>query len=462
MMRLRFGWVLLACGLCSTSADAQIGMGQGGGGIFVDPEGVLRAAQRTVRSVKKPANVPAEVAVPSKLRRVSLKALDQQLRQLQPNQPVPSELELLAGLVKIQYVIVDRERQDVWLAGPAEAWEIDETGRQLGVKSGRPVLHLDDLAAALRCVLVGQGFVECSIDPQQQGLAAIQQYELPAATSRREAVPYQQEIEELYGLQTVRTSGAPAGSRFSLVMIEADYRMKRMALAEDRGPNVTSHLDVLARMVQEGVSRQNVLARWWFAPLYTAVRVDAEQKVFQFEGQAVQLLNEAVYLDRSGGRRGGGAAGPDWDEFARDFTKRFPEIEQRFPVFADLHNLFDLMMVAGLIKQQGLGGWFQESRLLDADAYPLPLGSQPEFAEPVINFKIHARKQGNQRITYCTFGWGGVAMQPSAVLAPDLFTTEKAAELASVDAEFAPPVELDAAGDQPLPVNAFWQDAKKD
>lgn len=452
-MRHTLCFALFCMSLWTLPAHAQLGGGQGG--VYVDPEGVLRVSQRTGRPQKQKANVPEKVAVPSKLRRISLKSLDQQLRKLQPGQAPPAELALLAGLVEIDYVIIDRDRQDVWIAGPAEGWEIDQDGRELGIKTGRPVIHLQDLAAALRCVLNGQGFVECSIDPQQDGLVAIQRYELPSVTKRRDAVPYQDEIKQLYGLQTVRTSGVPEGSRFALVMIEADYRMKRMALEDERVRNVTSHLEVLSRLVEEGVSRQNVLARWWFAPLYTAIRSDTAKSVFQFEGQAVQLLNEAVFLDRSGTRHAGGQQAPQWDDFSKDFTQRFGELEQRYPVFADLRNLFDLMMVAGLIRQQGLSDWFADNSLLDPSAFPLPRGTQPKLAEPVVNFRLHARRMGNYRISYSTFGWGGVAMRPSSVLAPELFKSGDSPVLANIQTAFTVTAQPTA------PLDSFWQDAAR-
>src|SRR5690606_11644110 len=109
-MRHTLCFALFCMSLWTLPAHAQLGGGQGG--VYVDPEGVLRVSQRTGRPQKQKANVPEKVAVPSKLRRISLKSLDQQLRKLQPGQAPPAELALLAGLVEIDYVIIDRDRQD--------------------------------------------------------------------------------------------------------------------------------------------------------------------------------------------------------------------------------------------------------------------------------------------------------------------------------------------------------------
>lgn len=447
MMRTMLAVMVL--GFASAPVFAQLDGGLGQGGIYVDPEGVLRATGRPSRGkIQKPV-IPEDVASASQLRRVSLKALDQQIRKA--GGEIPDDVWLLAGITKVQYLIFDREREDIWLAGPAEGWQIDAEGRHVGIDSGCPTLHLDDLAAALRCVLQGQGYAECSIDPQREGLAAIQRYELPAPTNRREAMPHVKEIEELYGLQTVRTSGVPEGSRFARVMIEADYRMKRMAMEAERVANLPSHLDVLASMVEQGISRQDVLARWWFAPFYTAIISNDDATVFQLQGQGVRLLNEAVFLDRTGARAGSGSASPEWDRFSKTFTDRFPAIEEKLPVFADLHNLFDLMMVAALIRSQNVGGWLRESALLDEGVLPLPLATQPTFAEPVVNFKLHSKSQGRQRIVYSTYAWGGVAMDPRSVIAPELVKTEPTEKLVQIERVFA---------DIADPETVWWQDGK--
>ena len=52
----------------------------------------------------------------------------------------------LAGLLRVRYVFYYPESKDIVLAGPAEGWVPDASGRVVGITSGRPVLQLQDLA----------------------------------------------------------------------------------------------------------------------------------------------------------------------------------------------------------------------------------------------------------------------------------------------------------------------------
>ena len=68
---------------------------------------------------------------------------------------------------------------EVVIAGPAEPWVSDATGRVVGAATGNPTLLLEDLAASLRAFPPGQPTdqsIGCSIDPTQQGLADMQAF----------------------------------------------------------------------------------------------------------------------------------------------------------------------------------------------------------------------------------------------------------------------------------------------
>ena len=68
---------------------------------------------------------------------------------------------------------------DIVLAGPAEPWIHDASGRPVGIASGRPVLLLEDLAVALRAFRPekrDRPFLGCTIDPTADGLAALMDF----------------------------------------------------------------------------------------------------------------------------------------------------------------------------------------------------------------------------------------------------------------------------------------------
>lgn len=409
---LSFGIVLLA----RPHASAQFG-GGGSGGIHIDPQGVIRELERRVRSPKgNEGPTDKLLATPSDARHISLKRLDQALQSaLASGNPIPLEIQFLAGLVKIDTVYVDRQNEDVVLIGPAEGWRMDE-GRPVGKTTKRATLHLEDLANAMRCVFRGSGEVRCSIDPTRSGLAALRDVPFPAEVTPKSAADYRDDVAATFGLQIVSTAGVPEGSRFALTMVEADYRMKRMALGREKLPGVVSHLDTLTRLTREDAHRGS-LARWWFAPAYDEILSDPGKTTFRFVGQGIQLLNEEVLFDASGQRTGLGRSNPDWDRFSDTFTAKLPEIEKQHPVFADLHNLFDLMMVAGLLRQQGIQDWFEETALLDSSLYTPPTFKQPTKAEPVVTTRLDRGRKEGQSLRFLTIAYGGVTMNPMAVLA---------------------------------------------
>lgn len=471
-------WAWFGLAVWCAPAAAQFGGGMGGlggGGIIVDADGVLRPATRAERTGKRPAppTLSQEIAARSDLRQVSLLELDRQLRAaLAAGKPIPVEVENLAGLVKIEYVLIDRERRDIRLAGPAGGWEMDASGRAMGRRGHRPVLNVADLAAALRCVLAGPAEVYCSIDPQRSGLAAVREVfdNLKVPNGRREAEQLRLRVMDLLDLQIITVRGVPEGSRFALVMIEADYRMKQMAMAQEHVSALPTHLDALVEATESGEYRPN-LARWWFSPNYRPFLCNAERTVFKFQGQAVRLLNEEVLVDAQGNREGTGRTSPQGDQFSQAFTKRFPQLEERYPAFADLHNLFDLLMVAGLVRQQGAEGYLAGSALLDPKVYALPAAQQPQRAEPVASYRLHSRKDGRKRMNHVTIAFGGVSVRPAEVvtaesIVPD--TTGAVAAVKLVPLEQTPSGPSKPAvppssetGKQPasVPPARFWVDA---
>src|SRR5205823_10826963 len=100
--------------------------------------------------------LPANLLAPSKLRKVSLIGLERAIaKQVADGKPLDDAILHLAGLQRLQFVFCFPERGDVVIAGPAEGWVADPSGRVVGITTGRPVLELADLAAALRTFAPG-------------------------------------------------------------------------------------------------------------------------------------------------------------------------------------------------------------------------------------------------------------------------------------------------------------------
>lgn len=395
------------------------GFGGGGlgGGVYLDPEGVLRGG-RGGRAAPKPIEpeLPRALAARSDLRRVSLKGLALEIEKT-GNEPgkLPEAVRRLAGLTGVEFLFLDRANKDVFLCGPAEGWTIEPDGRALGKSSRRPILELDDLVVALRCVLDGPGEAGCSIDPTRAGLAALKELSADSVADRREAEAVRKEILDRLGLQTVRTSGVPEGSRFALAMIDADYRMKRIAIGIENVRGLVSHMDVVVALTEEG-RKQHSLARWWFAPWYERIECDGERTVFRLVGQGMRLLNEEVLFDETGMRTPTGRPNPDWDRFAASFTDKLPDLMRTHAAFADLKNLYDLMLAAGILRQEGAGAWLEGGALLEESKYRVATFSPPTRAEPVASCRVHSTREGGRRRQLVSWAFGGVTIRPEDVL----------------------------------------------
>ena len=94
----------------------------------------------------------------SPLRMVSLPRLEKQVQlALAAGRPPTEAMQILAGLQRIQYVLVYPETGDLVLAGPAGDWMADRQERIVSTETGEPVLRLDDLVVVLRHMLSSRG-----------------------------------------------------------------------------------------------------------------------------------------------------------------------------------------------------------------------------------------------------------------------------------------------------------------
>jgi hypothetical protein len=283
----------------------------------------------------------------------------------------------------VQYVFFYPESGDIVIAGPAEGWVEDLSGRVRGINSGRPVVELQDLVVALRCFAPDQPdnrAIGCSIDPTQEGLARMQQF-LRSLGSR--AVPSQtdyivQGLRTSLGMQTVRIMGVPPDTHFAQVMVEADYRMKLIGIGLER-PQVklASYVD----RANPGQVSRNALQRWFFVPDYNCVRVSEDQLAMELVGQGVKLVGEDEVVSNDGARRQSGGSGNLASKaFVTGFTDKYEELAAVTPVYAQLRNLIDLAIAAAYIRQQDLyakSGWkmatFGEEAKFAAETYRTPV-----------------------------------------------------------------------------------------
>lgn len=383
-------WVLLGLLTCSDPLFAQNNNGGNGnqnqgqnqnnvGGILIDAEGVLLSVappelsqtlqQQRQRSMAA-SRLPSRVLARSECRKVSLARLEKALEGHVDRQDVlPTEMAALAGLTRLDYVFVDPEQKDVILAGPAEGFAPDGSGRPRGIESGRPTLRLDDLLVALR-IKAGSARVGCSIDPQPEKLAELNRYLASQSTPATIDVVESRfrEMGKLLGLYDVRVLAVPENTLFARRLVEADYRMKRIAMGlESPGiKGLPSHLSMLG-------SQGNSMQRWWFVPLYDSVHKSEDQLAYAWSGPRVQLMSQEELIDLQGRRHAAATTRVSTQNFARKFTERFPELAEQSPVFADLQGLIDWCLFERLFRQERMAersGWTPQL-LLDEARLPV-------------------------------------------------------------------------------------------
>jgi hypothetical protein len=388
--------------VCASEARAQV-VAQAG--VAVDAQGVLQVKTFTdpggaltrQRIAAAKAALDAQVAAPSKLRMISLNRLEAALRE-KNGQPT-DEMRYLAGLLRVQYVFYYPETKDIVLAGPAEGWMTDLSGRVVGLTSGRPVVQLQDLVVALRAFPPeshGAHLIGCSIDPTQEGLAAMQKF-LRAHGST--AVPAQtaQIVEGLQtslGLQTVSIFGVSPKTHFAQVLVEADYRMKLIGIGLEKPPiRLASYVD---RANPAMVSR-SALERWYFTPDYKCVRVADEGMAMQLVGDGVKLVGEGEVVTAEGRRGDGTKSNKASQEWVAAFTKSYAELAARSPVYAELRNLIDLSIVAAYIQKADFyGKAYWHMPLLGSEKdFPVETGNSPRQVATAVN----AIWKGNRLMT---------------------------------------------------------------
>lgn len=377
------------------AACAQIGFQQAVGGISVNAQGVLSNSEKDHNGLRQMLldnlqAVPGLLNEPAKLRKISLRGIEAALAELVATQGrLPDELRYLAGLQRIEYVMVDREHNDIVLAGYSEGWKVDARGNMIGVTTGRPIMQLDDLLIALRtAAAAAHGGITCSIDPTSEGLARVREVADMLSVPNADPNFVGKEVERLLGPQDISFHGVPPESRFAHVLLAADYRMKRIAMAFDPPPvkGLASYLNMIKATTKAGL--QNLLPRWWLTTNYDPLLTDDEGLVWQIRGQGVKAMSEDDFLAADGSRKHTGKASPAAQKWADQMTKKYVDLSLREPIFGELRNCIDLAVVAALIVKEDLPGKadLKLPTMLSAESYPTHEYKVPRHVDSKASF----------------------------------------------------------------------------
>ncbi|MEC9092953.1 MAG: DUF1598 domain-containing protein [Planctomycetota bacterium] len=415
--------------LIQNTIDPQSWMDTNGGpgtinefraGVTVDAEGVLQKVDYSIKqgilkdilkeSSRKSTNL--NVFKDSELRKISLNRLEKKCQILAAAGKSPSEvMERLAGIYEIKYLLVYPESGDIVIAGPGGDWRTDVEGVAVNIKTGRPLFRLDDLVVCLRNAIEFNGKFGCSIDPRQANLIATQQF---ASTSDLKGKRWREGLQNALGFQDITVDGIDPQSVVARVIVEADYRMKLVGVGLEKSvPGVESFLSKVSLDADGNVPPTDVM-RLEFMLNYDNISVTEDKDAYQLHGQGVKVVSEKELLNQKGERFQTGKSEGPAAEFARGFTKHFPAMAKRYPIYAQLKNVFDLAMVSNLIRSQGIDKickWnmtYFGPEKNSQQTYLSRKGSIPREVKSVMNYReIDVRENGRTIKTQLIVGISG-------------------------------------------------------
>jgi len=406
----------------------------------------------------QPGNRDARQASP--LRYVSLPRLEAAIaRRQDAHLPLDPAMLTLAGLQRVQYVLVYPETGDLVLAGPAGDWQATREG-MVDAATGRPLVRFDDLLTLWRRQKdKGSAAYGCSIVPRQEALARTQEY--LASTAGQAIEPNQRRdwlgaLRDTLGVQDVEYYNIDPNTRVAGLLLAADYHMKLigMGLAE-AVPGVKSYLATV-RLGPGGEAPPMAILRWWFSIPTSTVEASEARDAFALPANCVQVLSENEMLAARGERVHTGQSDELNSRFAKSFTAEFEALADKYPVYSQLARVFELSLALAVIENEGLAakvGW-TPSLLLDAERLRLPRIATPKGVETVINHRVIGGRHIIAGIS------GGVWVDGGKSLAVSAAKGETASVLASTrKAPAAPAAPAVAEGDDSAaaaPIQWWW------
>ncbi|UUO05394.1 DUF1598 domain-containing protein [Blastopirellula sp. J2-11] len=375
-------------------------------GVYVDSKGTLQRAElrdrsgrlELIREATSSDSGNRRAAVSSPLRKISLNRLEREVHlKMAAGEPLDGEMVRLAGIYKVKYVLVYPETGDVVIAGPAGNWAPNAEGRVVNIETQRPTLRLDDLVVVMRNAQREMGRYGCSITPYQERLAATQDFLKKSgekSLNPRQRDKWLDDLRQTLGKQEIEVYGVDADTHVARILVEADYHMKRIGMGLEEGTlDVPSYLSMVELGPDETPPPMDVL-RWWFALNYSAVATTKSRDIFEIRGPGVQVLSENEMLAKDGERIHTGKSSTLNETFAHNFTKHYEALSQKYPIYAELQNVFDLTLVAAIIEKESLasrGDWGQTYFGVEGRYRPERLLVAKEV-ETIMNHKVINKK----------------------------------------------------------------------
>jgi hypothetical protein len=204
------------------------------------------------------------------------------------------------------------------------------------------------------------------------------------------------------------------------VLVEADYRMKLVGIGLEEGTlGVSSYLSSLELGKDGSPPPMNVL-RWWFTLNYDSLTATDRRDAFELRGPGVKVLSENEFLTEQGERVHTGDSDVPTRQFTQSFTKHFDKLATKYPIYAELRNVFDLALLSAVIESHDLPGqvgWHMTHFGPGGDYQP-QLGTAPTEVDSVMNHRMLGGKHIVAAIS------GGVKVDTAGLASRDTVKTD--------------------------------------
>jgi len=148
----------------------------------------------------------------------------------------------------------------------------------------------------------------------------------------------------------------------------------------------------------------------------------------------VQLESQDEMVSGAGRRSSAPFTRVTTQKFSKQFTEKYTEIAKAAPVFAELQSLFDLSILAALIKKERLDrrvDW-PMSLFLDAERATIVKRNVPRQIHSVSNYKVLSKGVFVAQVT------GGVEIDAWRVLRNNEYASDSSGKLHAAHGEAVP------------------------
>jgi hypothetical protein len=144
--------------------------------------------------------------------------------------------------------------------------------------------------------------------------------------------------------QAVRYIGRVINSDLGRVMRETDYIMKSWAVGTSR-PDLEDWLTPEQIGIRDNAVHVGAASRFWFVP--QDMRFRQAGNTLLFDAGAIAVKTEYLF-----GKKGD--KNPENEKWAEQFTRRYAEVAQRYPVFEELFEYAKLVSLTKYLKERGI------------------------------------------------------------------------------------------------------------